>query len=331
MVRIKMFDVAPYEIDAIKNWSADHQVEVDYESNPLTMDNIEQVKGYDGLSLSHNGPFNPEIYSKLESYGIKQIAQRSAGFDMYDLEEAKAHNLIITTVPSYSPSSIAEYAVTGALYFVRQLPLIKQRMENHNFVWDAPLISRPVKDLTVAIIGVGRIGSISAQLFSNFGCKVVGYDIEDKPELENIVEFKDSLEEAIAQADIVSLHVPGNKETYHMFNQATFNQLKDGVIFVNCARGMVVETQALLDALNSGKVAGAVIDTYENEAQYFRRDFSNREVQDETLLELIERNDVLASPHIAFFTHEPVKNLAEGGLNSTMEVLETGDAQTRVN
>lgn len=331
MVSIKMFDVAPYEIDAIENWAAEHQVKVDYEREPLTLDNIESVKGYDGLSLSHNGPFDHEIYRILESYGIKQIAQRSAGFDMYDLEAAKAHHLIITTVPSYSPSSIAEYAVTGALYFVRQFPLIKQRMTNHNFVWDAPLISRPVKDLTVAIIGVGRIGCISAQLFSNFGCKVVGYDIEPKPELDDVVEFKATLEEAIAEADIVSLHVPGNKDTYHMFDEAAFNQLKEGVIFVNCARGMVVETQALLDALNSGKVSGAVIDTYENEAQYFRRDFSNQTVQDDTLLELIEREDVVASPHIAFFTHEAVKNLAEGGLNSTMEVLETGDAQTRVN
>ncbi|MGN5883359.1 D-2-hydroxyacid dehydrogenase [Staphylococcus simulans] len=332
MVKIKMFNVAPYEVPAIENWAAKHDnIEVDYESGSMTKENIATVKGYDGLSLSHNGPFNSDFYPILASYGIKQIAQRSAGFDMYDLEEAAKHNLIITTVPSYSPSSIAEFAVTGALYFVRQVPLIQQRMQQHNFVWDQPLISRPVKDLTVAVVGIGRIGSVTARLFHGFGCKIVGYDPVKNPELENIVDYKDTLVEAISEADIVSLHVPGNKETYHLFNESVFEQLKDGVILVNAARGTVVETEALLHALNSNKVSGAVIDTYENEAHYYRRDFSEQTIEDENLLELIRRDDVLASPHIAFFTHEAVKNLAEGGLNSTMEVLNTGDAQHRVN
>ena len=184
MFKIKMYDVETYEEQFIKDWVQAHDVEVDYEHGPLTKENVRDVKGYDGISLSHNGPFDSDLFEILASYGIKQIAQRSAGFDMYDLEKAKANGILITTVPSYSPSSIAEYAVMGALYFVRQVPLVQQRVQAHDFRWKGDIMSRTVKDLTVAVIGVGRIGSISARLFHSFGCRVVGYDLERRPEME---------------------------------------------------------------------------------------------------------------------------------------------------
>ncbi|SNU98844.1 D-specific D-2-hydroxyacid dehydrogenase [Staphylococcus piscifermentans] len=331
MVKIKMYDVETYEEQFIKDWVQAHDVEVDYEHGPLTKENVEDVKGYDGISLSHNGPFDSDLFEILASYGIKQIAQRSAGFDMYDLEKAKANGILITTVPSYSPSSIAEYAVMGALYFVRQVPLAQQRVQAHDFRWKGDIMSRTVKDLTVAVIGVGRIGSISARLFHSFGCRVVGYDLVRRPEMEDIVDYKESMLDAITQADIVTLHIPGNKETYHLFDDEVFRHFKAQTIFVNAARGMVVDTQAFLKALDSEKIAGAVIDTYENEAEYYRRDYSGKVIQDEVLLHLIERDDVLVSPHIAFFTGEAVKNLTEGGLNSTLEVLNTGDSEFRIN
>lgn len=331
MVKIKMFDVENYEEQYIKDWAKEHQIEVDFEHGPLTKEKATQLKDYDGVSLSHNGPFDSDLYEVLASHGIKQIAQRSAGFDMYDLEKAREWGITITTVPSYSPSSIAEYAVMGTLYFARQVPLIQQRVHQHDFRWKGDIMSRTVKDLTVTVIGIGRIGSISARLFHSFGCKVVGYDPIRRPEMEDIVEYKESLLEAITEADIVALHIPGNKETYHLFDEEVFRHFKTETIFVNAARGMVVDTKAFLKALNSDKIIGAVIDTYENEAEYYRRDHSGKEIKDDILLHLIERDDVLVSPHIAFFTGEAVKNLTEGGLNSTLEVLTTGDSEFRIN
>lgn len=331
MVKIKMYDVETYEEDYVKEWAKTHQVEVDYEKGPLTKENVQEVAGYDGITLSHNGPFDPDLYETLASLNIKQIAQRSAGFDMYDLDKAREHGITITTVPSYSPSSIAEYALMGALYFVRQVPLVQSRVQQHDFRWKGDLMSRTLKDMTVAVIGIGRIGSIVARLFHGFGCKVVGYDLVRRPEMEGVVDYKEGLLEAITQADIVTLHVPGNKDTYHMFDEEVFRHFKTETIFVNAARGMVVDTNAFLEALNSDKIVGAVIDTYENEAQYYRRDYSDKALDDQVLKELIERDDVLLSPHIAFFTGEAVKNLTEGGLNSALEVITTGDSEFRIN
>lgn len=326
-----MYDVETYEEDYVKEWAKAHQVEVDYENGPLTKENVQDVAGYDGITLSHNGPFDPDLYATLASLNIKQIAQRSAGFDMYDLDKAREHGITITTVPSYSPSSIAEYALMGALYFVRQVPLVQSRVQQHDFRWQGDLMSRTLKDMTIAVIGIGRIGSIVARLFHSFGCKVVGYDLVRRPEMEGIVDYKEGLLEAITQADIVTLHVPGNKDTYHMFDEEVFRHFKTETIFINAARGMVVDTNAFLEALNSDKIVGAVIDTYENEAQYYRRDYSDKALDDRVLKELIERDDVLLSPHIAFFTGEAVKNLTEGGLNSALEVITTGDSEFRIN
>ncbi|MDU6180480.1 MAG: NAD(P)-dependent oxidoreductase, partial [Staphylococcus lugdunensis] len=132
-------------------------------------------------------------------------------------------------------------------------------------------------------------------------------------------------------ADIISLHVPANKESFHLFNKSMFSKVKKGAILVNAARGAVIDTPALLDAVNDGTLSGAAIDTYENEADYFTYDWTGKDVDDPTLLELIRHENILVTPHIAFFSDEAVRNLVEGGLNAALSVIETGKCDTQLN
>lgn len=134
--------------------------------------------------------------------GIKQIAQRSAGVDMYNLDLATENDIIITNVPSYSPESIAEFTVTIALNFIRHVELIRENVKKQNFTWGLPIRSRVLGDMTVAIIGTGRIGLATAKIFKGFGCKVVGYDIYQSDAAKAVLDYKDSVEEAIKDADL---------------------------------------------------------------------------------------------------------------------------------
>ncbi|MBF7024924.1 D-2-hydroxyacid dehydrogenase [Staphylococcus kloosii] len=330
-MKLKLFDVGNDEAPFVEKWADENNVEVDYVPDSLTRNNINEVSGYDGLCLSHNGPFDNSLLKDLNDMGIKQIAQRSAGFDMYDLEAATANNIKITNVPSYSPNSIAEYALTGALYFVRKVPTVQRHVAKQDFRWQPTIMARPIKGLTVAVIGTGRIGYIAAELFHHMGCNVIGYDIQINPQAEKFITYKDTVQEAVKDADIVTLHTPATKETIKMFNRELFSHFKDGAIFINCARGVLVDTEALIHALDTNKLSGAVIDTYENEATYFRKDFSSKEIEDDLLTSLMERDDILLSPHIAFYTNESVENLVERSLNSTMEILRHGDSEFVVN
>lgn len=191
-------------------------------------------------------------------------------------------------------------------------------------------MSRPVKNMTVAIIGTGRIGAATAKIYAGFGAKVVGYDAYPNHSLD-FLEYKDSVEEAIKDADIISLHVPANKESFHLFDKEMFAKVKKGAILVNAARGAVINTPDLIDAVNDGTLYGAAIDTYENEADYFTFDWTNKTIEDQTLLELIRHEKILVTPHIAFFSDEAVQNLVEGGLNAALSVIQTGTCETRLN
>ncbi|TDM14222.1 D-2-hydroxyacid dehydrogenase [Macrococcus bovicus] len=331
MTKIMMFGAREDERPAALNWAEKNNVALTISSEILTPETIDLLKGYDGVTTQQTGKLAPEIYERLAAIGIKQIAQRSAGYDMYDLEAARAHHIIISNVPSYSPNSIAEYAVTMALNLIRKTTLIDEHVRRHDFRWQPAIMSKEIKSLTVAIIGTGRIGQITGKIFKGFDSTVVGYDLYPNDQAREWIDYKDSIEEAVKEADIVSLHMPATSDNHHLFNKEMFAQFKKGAILINAARGSVVDTAALIEATDNGQLAAAALDTYEFESSYFPKDFSGQEITDKDLLRLIEHDKIIMTPHIAFYTDVAVKNLVEGGLNAALEVIQTGTCQTRLN
>ena len=164
MKSIKLFGVREEDIPFINEWSEKNQVLVDLDSDILSLETVDRVKGFDGVSLSQQIELDETVYKKLHDYGIKQIAQRSAGFDSYNLELAKQYELVITNVPSYSPNSIAEYTVSQALNLIRNFNDIQNKTATYDFRWQPSILSRSIKDLKVAVIGTGRIGSIVGKI-----------------------------------------------------------------------------------------------------------------------------------------------------------------------
>ena len=205
MTKIKIMSVRDEDIVYIEDWAKQNSVEYELSRHPLTDENIDEVEGFDGLSLSQQIPISEEVFAKLKSFGIKQIAQRSAGFDTYDLELASKYDIIVSNVPSYSPSSIAEFAVTQAINVVRNFNAIQNKMNVHDFRWEPSILSKSISELKVAVIGTGRIGSIAAKIFAQgYGCEVVAYDPFPNEQNEKYVTYQPTLQEAIEGADIVT-------------------------------------------------------------------------------------------------------------------------------
>lgn len=331
MTRIYCFGVTQERAPIVQKWSKKNNVEVTMTSESLTINNVKKVKGYDGVSIAEIAKFNSDIYPKLKEYGIKQLSQRTAGFDYFDLEKAKENGIIITNVPSYSPESIAEFTIMSALQLVRKQKLLADHVAKHDFRWVPEVRGRVLGNMTVAVIGVGRIGLQAAKLFKNFGCTVVGYDPYPKDNVSDVINYKENVQSAIKDADIVTLHMPATDENYHLFNKDMFNKMKKDSYLINAGRGSLINIEDLINALDENKLAAAALDVYEKEATYVPGTYPNKEIKDNDFNKLLHHSKITYTPHCAYYTDESVKNMIYSGLDSTLEVIKTGSSKNRVN
>lgn len=328
-MKILAYNVRADEEKYVKAWAAKNQVTVDVNQKDLTPETVEDAQDYDGVCALQTSPYDPEVYTKLISYGIPQLAIRSVGFDGIDVPKAKATGLKVTNVPGYSPSAIAEFSVQQALQMIRETPAFTKNVQAQDFRWNG-LISKELKHMTVGVIGTGRIGKSAIDIYRGFGSKIVAYDLYPNEDLKPYVAYVDDLSELYAAADLITLHAPATAENHHLINKESIAQMKDGVYIVNTARGGLIETADLIAGLDSGKIAGAALDTYENETDYFGKDWSDKQIPDVILQELLHRDDVIVTPHIAFYTEMAVNNMVDISLDSVKEVLENGSSRNEI-
>lgn len=331
-VKLTIFNLREDEKPALEAWKEKNPgVELTVTSEPLSEETQDLLVGASGVIISQIKGIEKEVYDFAKEVGIKVWSTRSAGFDMYRKDLLKEHGIILTNVPSYSPNAIAEHAVATTLYLSRNLKKITNRVEKHNFSWTKDIVSRELRTMTVGIIGTGRIGDQAARLFKGLGAEVIGYDVYQNEASKEVLTYVDNLDDLVKKSDVISLHMPAIEEYKHLVNDEFIAKMKDNSILVNAARGMLVDTKAVIRALDSGKLLGAALDVYENEANYVPRDLSADGIDDSLLQEIIDRDDIIYTPHTAFYTETAIENLVEGALDSALEVINTGKSDNIVN
>lgn len=327
-----MYNVAPIEVDHINEWVAKNHVEVVTTDKPLTAETVSLSEGCTSVSLKPLGPIaEEEVYKKLHEYGVKCIGLRIVGFNTINFDYTKKYDLLVTNVPVYSPRAIAEMTVTQAMYLLRKIGIFKYRMDHdHDFTWPADMISNEIYNLTVGLIGVGHIGSAVAQIFSAMGAKVIAYDVAYNPEFEPFLTYTD-FDTVLKEADIISLHTPLFPSTEKMIGEAQFKEMKNSAYLINCARGELVDTEALIKALQSGEIAGAGLDTLAGESSYF----SHKGISDDEIPEdfktLSKMPNVVITPHAAFYTTTSIRNMVQMCLDDQVKIANGQRVRTIVN
>lgn len=332
MSKFLVFSLRDDEVKAEELFRAEHpEIEYVVRRDILTKANMDVVTAdYDGVIVQQIQAMEEEVYEHLANMGIKVFATRSAGVDMYRTDLLKKYNIRLTNVPSYSPESISEYAFTSAMYFARNMHKIQKNVRERDFRWQPSIISTRIQDKVVGIVGTGFIGRETARFFKSVGAKVLGYDLYPNESIAgSLLEYVD-LETLIKESDIISLHMPATKDNHHLFNAEMFAKMKKGAILVNTARGAIVDTPALLESLKAGHLGGAALDTYEFEAPYVPKDNRGKEISDAVLSELLERDDILYSPHVAFYTESAVKALFDGAILAADDIVEKGESKFEV-
>ena len=232
---------------------------------------------------------------------------RSAGYSNVDLKTAGKRNIPVVRVPAYSPHAVAEHAAALLLGVNRRIPRSYIRTRDFNFSL-AGLCGPDLHGKCAGVIGTGKIGQAFIGILRGFGMEIVAYD-PYPAKLDGVENV--SLDGLFRRADVISLHCPLTKESYHILDGEAFAAMKEGVFIINTSRGALIDSRALLDALNSGKVRGAGLDVYEEEAELFFEDWSDRIVLDETLSLLVSRPNVIITSHQGFFTEEALQAIAE--------------------
>ncbi len=321
-MKIAFFDTKPYERQAFQALaSAYPSLSLDFREERLTPATAPLAEGYPVVCAFVNDDLQAKTLEILARGGTRLLAMRCAGFNNVDLRAA-CGKMQVVRVPGYSPQAVAEFTLALLLCVNRRLHRAYTRVREGNFSLDG-LQGMVLHGKTVGLVGTGRIGQAFARLMAGFGVRLLFSDPHPQPALllETGGEYT-SLEELLRHSDVISLHCPLTPENTHLINRETLRQMKPGVLLVNTSRGKLIHTQALIQALKTGRVGGAGLDVYEEEAGYFFEDRSSRIIRDDVLARLLTFPNVVLTSHQAFLTHEALASIAQTTLENIREFQE---------
>ncbi len=314
-LRIKIFEIPPNE-EAYLRQSALAAHDLFFHSEPLKLANLSLAKDTEVLSVF--------IYSRIGKAELEQmpqlklIATRSTGFDHIDLAACGERNVTVTNVPFYGENTVAEHTFGLILSLSRNIHKAYVRTIRGDFSLDG-LMGFDLKGKTIGIVGAGRIGLHVIRMAKGFGMNVLAYDVRQDHFLAEVLDFTYApLEELLAQADVISLHAPYNARTHHLVNRDTLKLAKRGAILINTSRGGLVDTAALVWALDEGILAGAGLDVLEGEdlIKEEKQLLASNEPAEKLRLLLSNhilrnRENVVITPHSAFNSREALNRILD--------------------
>ena len=290
-------------------------VEYGYTAEYPSIENAYLAEGYQGISIITN-PVGPELAQRFYDLGVRHISSRTIGMDHIDQDYCRKIGMKVSNI-SYTPDTVADYTVMMMLMALRKMPLLMKKAELQDFSLEGK-IGRELRACTVGVIGTGRIGKSVIRDLSGFGCRVLCYDVKPTPDAVGQAEYV-PLDTLLAESDIITLHAPGIPETYHMLGAEEIRRMKPGVILVNCARGSLIDTDAMIAALISGHIGYAALDTIEHEENLYYHNLCGVALDRPQRAQLLSLPNVLLSSHMAFYTEQAVGDMVRNSVKALEE------------
>ena len=321
-MKILFYDAKSYDIQSFERLLSQYpDIEIEYTKSDIDPRTATLAEGFDGICAFVSSDLGKETLEILHQHNIKLILMRCAGYNNVDLEIAHKYDMRVMTVPGYSPEAVAEHAMALALACNRRLHKAYNKVRENDFSLSG-LMGFNFYQKTAGIIGTGKIGAVMCRICQGFGMRVLAYDLYPNESLKSFVEYV-SLEELLAQSDLISLHCPLTDATRHIINLDTIKKMKDGVILVNTSRGALVKTEDLIEGIRMLKFAGVGLDVYEEETNNVFEDRSEEILEHSVTARLLSFPNVMITSHQGFFTTEALSAIAETTLENA-RVFEAG-------
>lgn len=286
---------------------------IEYGGTPLPPAGNESLAaGYDAMSCNPCDMSAP-VVDALYAAGVKYICGRSIGYDHIDLAEAKKLGMRVSNA-TYPPETVANYAIMLILMSLRKAGLILDKAAVRNFSLPGNM-GRDISSRTVGVIGTGKIGTTVIRHLSGFGCTILCSDPYENNEAKKYAKYVD-MDTLLRESDVITLHTNACADNDHLLDAAAFAKMKNGVVIVNTARGRLIDTDALIDALESGKVGAAGLDVIEHEVGLYYNDLTTTVIKNSDLALLRTFPNVIVTPHMAFYTESSVSNMVKSAFEA---------------
>lgn len=317
MAKIAFFDIESWQKEYISKKLKGNTLY--FSTGKLTKASAKKIKDYDCVSAFIYSKIDKSILDELPK--LKLISTMSTGFNHIDLEECKKRKINVCNVPTYGENTVAEHTFALILSLSRKIPESTNKVKIGHFDLKG-LRGFDLKGKTIGIIGMGNIGKHVARMAHGFGMKIISFDLfkDMKFAKKYDIKFK-SLNQVIKNCDILTLHAPLNKHTFHMINKSNIKLMKKGSLLINTARGSLIDTEAIIYALRNKILAGAGLDVLEDESFIPNEDvllsdklLKSKEKELRLLLEehiLTERDNVIITPHNAFNSEEALTRIID--------------------
>jgi D-specific alpha-keto acid dehydrogenase len=281
----------------------------------LSVANIELAIGNRCVSISHKTQISGSVLRALGQAGVKYVSTRSVGYNHIDLQCAARVGIAVENV-AYSPDSVADYTVMLMLMLVRHAKSTISRAQIGDYRLN-DVRAKELRDMTVGVVGTGRIGAAVVDRLRGFGCRVLAYDRCHKTSAEYV-----TLGALLQQSNVVTLHMPLTQDTHRLLDRRRVEQMPHGSFIINTARGSLLDTEALLAAVEGGHLAGAALDVLEGEEGVFYSDHSQVPIANQLLVRLQALPNVLITPHTAFYTEHALTDIVENTFTNCLRFEE---------
>lgn len=326
-MKIIAFEVRPDEREDFKELSEDLGIEITLRSEAATKENVGLVAGYEGVSTLGMCRLDAELLDTWKNLGVKYISTRTIGYNHIDVDHAKKIGLRVCNA-SYAPNGVADFTVMMILMSLRNYKQALWRGQVNDFSLEG-LQGREMKDLTIGVIGTGKIGRQVIQNLTGFGSRILAYDVYPNESVKKQAEYVD-LETIYRECDIITLHTPLLPSTRYLINEESIAKMKDGVILINCARGELCDTEALVQGIESKKIGALGVDTVEGEEDIIHADHRIDILANRNWFYLHQFRNVIMTQHMAFYTDAAVRSMVECGVRGLVNMEEGKVCETEL-
>jgi len=260
-----------------------------------------------------------ELWHAWKEQGIRAAVTRTIGMEHMNRGIGESLGIPVFHI-TYSPASVADYAIMMMLMVLRHVKPMMYRYLGQDYTM-AGYLGRELPNMTVGVLGAGRIGTTVLRHLRGFGCRLLYWNRSPRPELEETAEMV-PLETLLRESDILSVHLAANGDTVGFLNRERIGSMKPGAVLINTARGPLVDTDALIEALESGHLSGAGLDVFDGDRSIYYRDYKNTAVHHRQKAILDAMPNVLMLPHMAYYTDQAMEDMVCNSVKAVMEYFQ---------
>lgn len=310
-MKIAAFEVREDENEIFQRCQNQYKCDIHCSSDILTPEIAKTLRGYDAVTTLGRSNIDATLLDTLLSVGISAYATRTVGMNHIDVAYAKQIGIQVVNV-NYPPNGVADYTIMLMLMAIRHFKQAMWRTHVNDYSLRG-LLGREINQMTVGVAGTGNIGSQVIKNLSGFGCRILAYDKNVNESIKDLVEYV-SFDELLKESDIITFHIPLLEDTYHIIDKVAIQKMKDQVVLINCARGELMDPDALIHGIENQKIGALGLDVFEGEVGIYHEDKRSDIICNPKMAYLRQFPNVIMTQHMAFYTDVAVENMVEGAI-----------------